>query len=55
MMDFFRKLVPTELFRGMAVTGGYFFKRKETVQRLECSASPVEATSIDVDGKGGQR
>jgi len=41
-MDFFSKLVPMELFRGMAVTGGYFFKKKETVQYPEKRVEPKD-------------
>jgi NADH-quinone oxidoreductase subunit I len=41
-MDFLSRLVPVELFRGMAVTGGYFFKRKETVQYPEKRVEPSD-------------
>lgn len=41
-MDFLSKLVPVELFQGMAVTGGYFFKRKETVQYPEKRVEPKD-------------
>ncbi|MGD8440104.1 MAG: NADH-quinone oxidoreductase subunit I [Holophagae bacterium] len=42
MLDFLAKLVPVELFRGMGVTGGYFFKRKETVQYPEKRVEPSD-------------
>jgi len=41
-MDFFTKLVPVELFRGMALTGGYFFRHKETVQYPEKRLEPAD-------------
>ena len=42
LMDVLGKLVPMELFRGMAVTGGYFFRRKETVQYPEKRVEPKD-------------
>jgi NADH-quinone oxidoreductase subunit I len=41
-MDFLRTLIPTELFRGMGVTGGYFFRRKVTVQYPEQRVEPAD-------------
>jgi NADH-quinone oxidoreductase subunit I len=41
-MDFLSRLVPVELFKGMAVTGGYFFRRKETVQYPEKRVEPKD-------------
>ena len=41
-MDFLTKLVPVELFKGMGVTGGYFFRRKETVQYPEARVEPKD-------------
>jgi NADH-quinone oxidoreductase subunit I len=41
-MDFISKLVPIELFRGMSVTGGYFFRHKETVQYPEKRVEPAD-------------
>jgi len=41
-MDFLSKLVPFELFRGMALTGGYFFRHKETVQYPEQRLEPAD-------------
>ncbi|HSN55481.1 MAG TPA: NADH-quinone oxidoreductase subunit I [Candidatus Sulfomarinibacteraceae bacterium] len=41
-VDFLKKLIPTELFRGMGVTGGYFFRRKETVQYPEQRVEPAD-------------
>ena len=41
-MDFLTRLVPVELFRGMAVTGGYFFRRNETVQYPEKRVEPAD-------------
>jgi NADH-quinone oxidoreductase subunit I len=41
-MDFLKRLIPVELFRGMAVTGGYFFKGKETVQYPENRVEPKD-------------
>lgn len=40
--DFFSRLVPVELFRGLAVTGGYLFKKKETVQYPEQRLAPTD-------------
>jgi NADH-quinone oxidoreductase subunit I len=41
-MDFLGKLVPFELFKGMAVTGGYFFRHKETIQYPESRMEPAD-------------
>lgn len=41
-MEFLSKLVPVELFRGMGVTGGYLFRRKETVQYPEQRVEPSD-------------
>ncbi len=40
--EFFSRLVPVELFRGLALTGGYLFKKKETVQYPEQRLDPAE-------------
>ena len=40
--EFFSKLIPTDLFAGLAVTGGYFFKKKETVQFPEQRMEPAD-------------
>ena len=40
--DFVRKLIPTDLFGGMSVTGGYLFRRKETVQYPEKRLEPPQ-------------
>ena len=47
-MDFLGKLVPFELFKGMAVTGGYFFRRKETIQYPEVTDGAGGSFSRDV-------
>jgi NADH-quinone oxidoreductase subunit I len=41
-MDFLTKLVPVELFRGLGLTGGYFFKKKETIQYPEQRMEPPD-------------
>jgi NADH-quinone oxidoreductase subunit I len=41
-MDFLSTLVPVELLRGMGVTGGYFFRAKETVQYPEQRVEPKD-------------
>ncbi|MEJ2188385.1 MAG: NADH-quinone oxidoreductase subunit I [Acidobacteriota bacterium] len=40
--EFLKKLVPTDLFTGMGVTGGYLFRRKETVQYPEKRVEPKD-------------
>jgi len=40
--EFFKRLIPTDLFKGMSVTGGYFFRRKETVQYPEKRVEPAD-------------
>ncbi len=47
-MDFLGKLVPIELFKGMAVTGGYFFRHKETIQYPEAADRTGGSFSRDV-------
>ena len=42
LSDFFARLIPTDLFAGLAVTGGYFFRRKETVQFPEQRVEPTD-------------
>jgi NADH-quinone oxidoreductase subunit I len=40
--DFAGKLIPTDLFAGLQLTGGYFFRRKETVQYPEKRLEPTD-------------
>jgi NADH-quinone oxidoreductase subunit I len=40
--EFFKRLVPTELFVGLGVTGGYLFRRKETIQYPEKRMEPKD-------------
>ena len=40
--DFVSKLIPTDLFGGMAVTGGYLFRKKETIQYPEKRMEPKD-------------
>jgi len=40
--EFVRKLIPTDLFGGMAVTGGYLFRKKETIQYPEKRMQPKD-------------
>ena len=42
--EFLTALVPVELFKGMSLTGGYFFKfqKKETVQYPEARLEPKD-------------
>jgi len=40
--EFFKRLIPTDLFSGMALTGGYLFRRKETVQYPEKRLEPAD-------------
>jgi len=42
LSGFFAKLIPTDLFAGLAVTGGYLFRRKETVQFPEKRVEPSD-------------
>jgi len=42
LREFFSSLVPMDLFRGLKVTGGYFFSRKETVQYPEKRVLPTD-------------
>jgi NADH-quinone oxidoreductase subunit I len=44
MKSFLSRLIPTELFKGMGLTGGYFFKfqKKETVQYPEKRLEPTD-------------
>ena len=42
VLDFFARLVPTDLFQGMSVTGGYLLRRKETVQYPEKRVEPAD-------------
>ena len=39
---FFSRLIPVDLFKGLRVTGGYFFRRKETVQYPEQRLEPSD-------------
>jgi len=49
--DFVLKLIPTDLFGGMSVTGGYLFRKKETIQYPEKKMEPcrtvVKQTSMN--------
>ncbi len=38
--DFLQRLIPTDLFGGMGVTGGYLFRKKETIQYPEKRMEP---------------
>jgi len=40
--EFFSRLIPMDLFKGLRVTGGYFFRRKETVQYPEQRLEPSD-------------
>jgi NADH-quinone oxidoreductase subunit I len=40
--EFFSRLFPTDLFTGMGVTGGYLFRRKETIQYPEKRMEPTD-------------
>jgi NADH-quinone oxidoreductase subunit I len=40
--DFVARLIPTDLFKGMGITGAYFFRRKETVQYPERRLEPAD-------------
>ncbi len=41
LRDFLARLIPTDLFTGLGVTGGYLFRRKETVQYPERRLEPT--------------
>jgi NADH-quinone oxidoreductase subunit I len=40
--DFVQRLIPTDLFVGMSVTGGYLFRKKETIQYPEKKMEPKD-------------
>ena len=40
--DFLSKLIPTDLFSGMGLTGSYLFRRKETIQYPEKRMEPLD-------------
>jgi NADH-quinone oxidoreductase subunit I len=40
--DFVQRLIPTDLFGGMSVTGGYLFRKKETIQYPEKKMEPKD-------------
>jgi NADH-quinone oxidoreductase subunit I len=40
--EFIRRLIPVDLFKGLKVTGGYLFRRKETVQYPEKRVEPAD-------------
>ena len=40
--EFFSRLIPVDLLKGLRVTGGYFFRRKETVQYPEQRLEPSD-------------
>ncbi len=40
--DFVKKLIPTDLFTGLGVTGAYLFRKKETVQYPEKRIEPKD-------------
>lgn len=40
--EFLKTLIPTDLFGGMAVTGGYLFRKKETIQYPEKRMTPKD-------------
>jgi NADH-quinone oxidoreductase subunit I len=42
LKEFFSRLIPIDLFRGLRVTGGYFLSRKETVQYPEKRVEPTD-------------
>jgi NADH-quinone oxidoreductase subunit I len=42
LTDFLSRLIPVDLFKGLAVTGGYLLKRKETVQYPEKRLEPTD-------------
>lgn len=42
LREFLSRLVPVELFKGLALTGGYLFRRKETVQYPEKRLEPPD-------------
>jgi NADH-quinone oxidoreductase subunit I len=40
--DFVQRLIPTDLFTGMGVTGAYLFRKKETIQYPEKRMKPKD-------------
>ena len=40
--EFFSRLIPVDLFKGLMVTGGYLFRRKETIQYPERRMEPKD-------------
>ena len=40
--DFIQRLIPSDLFGGMSVTGGYLFRKKETIQYPEKKMEPKD-------------
>ena len=42
LKEFFARLIPTDLFQGLRVTGSYLFRRKETVQYPEQRLEPTD-------------
>ena len=40
--EFFKTLVPVELFQGLGLTGAYLFRKKETVQYPEKRLEPAD-------------
>ncbi len=42
LSEFLSRLVPLELFKGLGLTGGYLFRRKETVQYPEKRLEPAD-------------
>jgi NADH-quinone oxidoreductase subunit I len=42
LSEFLGRLFPIDLFKGLRVTGGYFFRRKETVQYPEKRLEPTD-------------
>ena len=40
--EFIQRLIPTDLFGGMGVTGGYLLRRKETIQYPEKKMEPKD-------------
>jgi len=42
LADFFARLIPTDLFTGLGVTGGYLFRKKETIQYPEQRMRPKD-------------
>jgi NADH-quinone oxidoreductase subunit I len=42
LRDFIASLLPVDLFKGLMITGGYLFRRKETVQYPEKKLEPTD-------------